>query len=122
MSEFCIFHNPRCSKSRQALQLLREQGIEPEVRLYLQDPPDPEEIRRLLARLGLDAHALLRRGEVEFKEQNLADPTLSEDDLIAAMTRYPRLIERPIVVRGERAVVGRPPEQVLALCTGMNVP
>ena len=115
MSEYCIFHNPRCSKSRQTLQLLQERGIEPEVRLYLKAPPDQAELRSLLDKLAIDARALLRRGEAEYKAMNLADSELAEDALIDAMVGAPKLIERPIVVRGERAVLGRPPENVLAL-------
>jgi len=116
MSEFRILHNPRCSKSRQALRLLQERGIEPEVRLYLQDPPGPAELRVILDQLELAAGSLLRRGEPEYRELNLADPALSEEAIIAALAAHPRLLERPIVIRGERAVVGRPPERVLALC------
>ena len=115
MSDFCIYHNPRCSKSRQTLQLLEDRGIEPVVRLYLQDPPTEDELRRLLAQLGIGARALLRRGEQAYRDQQLAEATLSEDALIAAMIQHPKLIERPIVVKGDRAVLGRPPENVLAL-------
>ena len=110
-----ILHNPRCSKSRTTLALLRERGLEPEIRLYLEDPPDAGELRSILDRLGMTARELLRKGEAEYREQELADPSLSEDQLIAAMTATPRLIERPIVVRGDRAVLGRPPENVREL-------
>jgi len=113
MSEFQIYHNPRCSKSRQTLALLEENGIEAEIVLYLETPPNPPELRRILLKLGLSARDILRRGEVEYKEQNLADKALGEGDLVARMCQYPKLIERPIVVSGERAVLGRPPENVL---------
>jgi arsenate reductase len=115
MSNVVIYHNPRCSKSRQTLALLQERGIEPEQVLYLETPPAPAELRRLLKHLNLPARALLRKGEAEFRELNLADNALSENQLIEAMSEHPRLIERPIVVRGDRAVLGRPPENVLEL-------
>lgn len=115
MTDVCIFHNPRCSKSRQTLQLLQQQGIEPALRLYLQDPPDQQELVQLLEKLGITARDLMRRSEAIYKEQGLADPSLSDAELIDAMVRFPKLIERPIVVVGERAVLGRPPENVLNL-------
>lgn len=115
MGEIVIYHNPRCSKSRQALQLLQERGIEPEVVLYLQQPPEPGQLRALLAKLGCGARALLRTGEDAYRELGLADAALGEAALIDAMCAHPQLIERPLVVRGERAVVGRPPEKVLEL-------
>jgi arsenate reductase len=108
-----IFHNPRCSKSRATLALLRERGLEPHIRLYLEDPPDAPELRSILDRLGMSARELLRKGEAEYREQGLADKTLGEDQLIAAMAATPRLIERPIVLAGKRAAIGRPPESVL---------
>jgi arsenate reductase len=110
-----LFHNPRCSKSRGALQLLGERGIEPMVVPYLEQPPSADELRRLLTKLGVGARALLRTGEEEYRTLGLDDPSLDEDALIAAMVAHPRLIERPIFVRGERAVIGRPPERVLEL-------
>ncbi len=115
MSEYLIFHNPRCSKSRQTLQLLQQQGIEPQIRLYLEQPPTDTEIKALLQQLGIEPRALLRRSEVQFKKQNLADASLTDDELVQAMVQFPKLIERPIVVRGRRAVLGRPPENVLDL-------
>jgi arsenate reductase len=108
-----IFHNPRCSKSRATLALLRERGVEPEIRLYLEAPPDAGELRSILGRLGMTARELLRTGEAEYRERGLADGSLSEDDLIAAMVAAPKLIERPIVLAGNRAAIGRPPESVL---------
>jgi arsenate reductase len=108
-----IFHNPRCSKSRATLTLLEERGLEPDIRLYLEDPPDPAELHSILRRLGISARELLRKGEAEFRELGLADAALSEDALIGAMCANPRLIERPIVLNGGRAAIGRPPESVL---------
>jgi len=111
MSEFVIYHNPRCGKSRTALALLRERGVEPEVVEYLKTPPDAPTLACLLAALGLPAEQLLRTGESVFKEK-YKGRTLDEAGWIAAMVADPILIERPIVVRGDRAVVGRPPERI----------
>ena len=110
-----IYHNPRCSKSRQTLSVLQDQGIAAEIVLYLETPPSPETIALLLKKLGFNARQLLRRGEQEYKDQNLADASLSEQQLIAAMAKYPKLIERPIVINGDRAAIGRPPESVLEI-------
>lgn len=110
-----LYHNPRCSKSREALKLLQERGVEPEIVLYLEQPPTATQLRELLKKMQLDARALLRRGEDEYRELNLADESLPERALIEAMTKHPRLIERPIAIVGNRAVVGRPPERVLEL-------
>jgi arsenate reductase len=115
MSDITLYHNPRCSKSRAALQLLQARGIEPGIRLYLETPPSREELSQLLERLGIGARGLLRTGEAAYKEENLEDPSLTEAQLIEAMIAHPKLIERPIAIRGERAVVGRPPENVLEL-------
>ncbi len=108
-----IYHNPRCSKSRQTLALLEEKGIEPEIVLYLETPPDATTLRGLLDKLGKSPRELMRKGEAAYKENGLADTSLSDDELIEAMVRHPKLIERPIVVNGERAALGRPPESVL---------
>ncbi|MGI9276432.1 MAG: arsenate reductase (glutaredoxin) [Endozoicomonas sp.] len=110
-----IYHNPRCSKSRQTLALLQEQGIDPEVALYLETPPDAGTLKTLIGQLGISARDLMRKGEQAFKENNLKDSTLSEEDLIAAMVSYPKLIERPIVVSKGKARIGRPPESVLEI-------
>ena len=115
MSQVTIYHNPRCSKSRQTLQLIEEKGVQPEIVLYLDTSPNAEEISSLLKKLGIDARALLRKGEDAYKENNLSDTSLSEQALIDAMAKFPKLIERPIVVKGQKAVLGRPPENVLAL-------
>jgi len=108
-----IFHNPRCSKSRATLALLEERGIEPEIRLYLQDPPDATELAGILDLLGKAPRELMRKGEAEYKAQGLADEGLDDGDLIAAMVATPKLIERPIVLANGKAAVGRPPESVL---------
>lgn len=110
-----IYHNPRCSKSRQTLQLLEEKGIEPEVRLYLEDVPSKAEINELLGKLGISARDLLRNSEDAYKDNNLSDKSLSDDALIEAMTQFPKLIQRPIVVNGDKAALGRPPEDVLEI-------
>lgn len=108
-----IYHNPRCSKSRQTLALLEERGIEPEMVLYLETPPDAKALKEVLQKLGISARQLLRKGEDAYKENNLADDSLREDQLIDAMVANPKLIERPIVINGDKAALGRPPEQVL---------
>ena len=110
-----IYHNPRCSKSRQTLQLLEANNIQPEVLLYLETPPNAKTLKDLLGKLGISARQLLRTGEDAYKENNLGDKTLSETDLINAMVKHPKLIERPIVVNGNKAAIGRPPEMVLEL-------
>lgn len=110
-----IFHNPRCSKSRATLALLQEQGIEPEIRLYLESPPDANELRSILKKLGKTPRELMRKGEAEYREQGLKDESLSDDELIQAMVKTPKLIERPIVVTQGRAAIGRPPESVLEI-------
>lgn len=111
-----IYHNARCSKSRDTLALLESRGITPQIITYLDTPPDAETLRGLLQSLGMsDARQLMRKGEAEYKELGLADPALSQEALIAAMLAHPRLIERPIVVNGNKAAIGRPPENVLAV-------
>lgn len=115
MSTVTLYHNPRCSKSRQTLQLLEDNGVSPEVVLYLETPPSADEINGLLKKLGISARDLLRKGEDAYKDNNLKDTGLSDADLVAAMVKFPKLIERPIAVKGAKAVLGRPPENVLAL-------
>lgn len=110
-----LYHNARCSKSRGALELLEARGLAPEVVFYLDTPPSADELRALLALLGLPARQLLRTGEPEFKELRLDDPSLDDTALIAAMAAHPRLIERPVFVHSGRAVIARPPEKVLEL-------
>lgn len=110
-----ILHNPRCSKSRQALNLLRERGLEPQVQEYLKNPPSEAELDDILQRLGLEPRQLMRRKETEYKENGLDDPDLSREALIAAMIQHPKLIERPIVIRDGKVALGRPPEAVLEI-------
>ncbi len=110
-----IYHNPRCSKSRQTLQLLRDKGVEPDIVEYLKTPPSAAEIAKLLGLLAMTPRDLMRKKEAPYGERGLADMSLSDADLIAAMHADPVLIERPIVVKGNKAVLGRPPENVLDL-------
>ncbi len=109
-----IYHNPRCSKSRQTLELIEQAGVTPEIVLYLENPPSEEELRTLLGMLGGDAHDMLRSKEDEYALAGLSRDS-SETAIIAAIHKYPRLLERPIVVKGNRAVIGRPPENVNSL-------
>ncbi|GAA3952606.1 arsenate reductase (glutaredoxin) [Allohahella marinimesophila] len=110
-----LYHNPRCSKSRQALSLLEERGIDVNVVRYLDEPLTPEQLKALIDRLGCTPRDLLRKGEAEYTELGLGIPDISNDVLIEAMSSHPRLMERPILDTGEKAVVGRPPEMVLKL-------
>lgn len=115
MSDVTIYHNPRCSKSRQTLALLEENGITPQIRKYLEEVPSADELKSVLGKLGIGARALLRSKEAEYAENNLGDESLSDDQIIAVMIANPRLIERPIVVKGDQARIGRPPESVLEI-------
>lgn len=115
MEPFVIYHNPRCSKSRETLALLQARGVEPRVVLYLEQPPSAEELRQVLARLGMTPRQLLRKGEEDYKRLDLGSEARTDDELLAAMVAHPRLIERPIVLHGKRAVLGRPPENALEL-------
>lgn len=110
-----IYHNPRCSKSRQTLALLEENGIHPEIVEYLKKPPTKSMLTNVLNYLNISARDLIRTGEVEYKENNLSNPELNENQLIEFMLKYPKLIQRPIVINGEKAAIGRPPEQVLEI-------
>ncbi|MCP4901796.1 MAG: arsenate reductase (glutaredoxin) [bacterium] len=112
---FTIYHNPRCSKSRQGLQLLHDRGIKAEIIEYLKTPPSVEEMDRILKLLGLEPRELMRRKENEYKDLDLADESKDRSELIQAMVENPRLIERPIVVAGDKAALGRPPENILEL-------
>jgi len=109
-----IYHNPRCSKSRRTLEMLRENGVEPNIVEYLKTPPDKAALKKITNMLGLNAEQLVRKGEETFKQQ-FAGKALSEDQWLDALVKYPILIERPIVVKGTQAVLGRPPENVLDL-------
>jgi arsenate reductase len=108
-----IYHNPRCSKSRETLKLLQAQGIEPEIIEYLKTPPSEQELANILDLLGLEPRELMRKKEKEYKENGLDDESLTREQLIAAMVKYPRLIERPVVLANGKAAIGRPPENVL---------
>jgi arsenate reductase len=108
-----LYHNPRCSKSRAALQLLEERGLSPRIVLYLETPPTAAELKVLIKRLGLRPHDLLRTSDPAYRELGLEGEMLSDEKLVAAMVARPSLIERPILMAGKRAVIGRPPERVL---------
>ena len=113
MSDIVIYHNPRCSKSRQTLELLKEQSIKPKIIKYLETPPTADKLKRILKLLGMKPRDLIRKREKEYKELGLDDEALSDDELIEAMVEHPRLIERPIIISDGKAALGRPPEQVL---------
>ena len=115
MSEVTIWHNPRCSKSRQTLQLLRDRGIEPTVVEYLKTPPSEAELTHALAELGMAPRDLMRKKEAPYEELELGDETRTDAELVAAMAAHPVLIERPVVFVDGRGALGRPPEDVLAL-------
>jgi arsenate reductase len=110
-----IYHNPRCTKSRQALALLEQRGIKPKVIEYLVTPPTEAELKRLLKLLGISPRELLRTKEEEYKQAKLDKPDVTDAEIIRAMIKYPRLMERPIVVAGNKAALGRPPEIVLKI-------
>ena len=110
-----IYHNPRCSKSRQTLALLEEKGITPKIVKYLETPPSAAELKRILDKLGLKARDILRKGEAAYDELGLKDSGHTDDELLALMVKNPILIERPIVVSGARAAIGRPSEAVLKI-------
>jgi len=109
-----IYHNPRCSKSRQTLALLQENGVEPEVLFYLENIPTANELKELLSKLGISPMQLIRKGEKDWKE-NYKGKELSDEQIIEAMITHPKLIERPIVVKDNKAILGRPPENALEL-------
>jgi arsenate reductase (glutaredoxin) len=115
MKSVKIYHNPRCSKSRQTLELIESGGAKPEIVEYLKQSPDFSELDNILKMLGIEPRELMRHNEKAYQENNLGDATLSREDLINAMIANPILIERPIVIIGKRAIIGRPPEKVLEL-------
>ncbi len=115
MNKVTIYHNPRCSKSRQTLSLLEERGITPDVIEYLNTPPSADKLGEILTLLELAPRELMRKKEAPYAELNLADASMSEAELINAMVNNPVLIERPIVLANGKAAIGRPPENVLAL-------
>ncbi|WP_428603447.1 arsenate reductase (glutaredoxin) [Sedimenticola sp.] len=108
-----IYHNPQCSKSRQTLQILQEEGVAAEVIEYLKQPPSREELTQILQALGMRPRDLMRQGEAEYQQAGLDNPDLSDEQLIQAMLDHPRLIERPIVVKDGQVIIGRPPQRVL---------
>ena len=110
-----IWHNPRCGKSRQTLELLKSKGIDPAIREYLKEPPSKAEVEKLIDLVGGDAKELIRDGEPEFKKLGKKKGDLSKADIAKAIAQHPILLQRPVVVAGKRAAIGRPPEAVLPL-------
>jgi arsenate reductase (glutaredoxin) len=115
MAQYTILHNPRCSKSRQTLALLEENGLDFEVLEYLKTPPTQKQLKTILSLLGAEPRDIMRKGEAEYKESGLNDDTLSKAEQIKLMVAFPKVIERPIVFSQQKAIVGRPPENVLKL-------
>ena len=115
MDPVVLYHNPRCSKSRAALALLEENGITPEIVYYLDNPPDVDALRLLLGKLDIGVRELLRKNEPEYEKLGLDDDSLAEEIVLDLVSRHPRLIQRPIIIRGESAFIARPPERVLSL-------
>ena len=115
MKEFTIYHNPRCSKSRQTLQILRDRGIEPSIVEYLKTPLQKDELKKISTSLGFRPKEFVRKNESDFKERNLVNHLEDDDKMIEAMAAYPKIIERPIVILKGKAIIGRPPENVLKL-------
>ena len=107
-----IYHNPRCSKSRETLQLLEERECDPHIIEYLDEPPAAEDLQRIISMLGVSARDLLRTTEQVYKDADLGDDSLSDEEIIEAICEYPALLQRPIVIYGDRAVIGRPPSKV----------
>ena len=110
-----IYHNPRCSKSRATLEILQQRDCNPEIIEYLDNPPDNAELRRIIDMLGISARDLMRTTEPVYQEANLDDDSLGEDEIIKAICEFPTLLQRPIVVHGDQAIIGRPPEKVLEI-------
>ena len=115
MNNFTIYHNPRCRKSRQTLELIKANGINPSIVLYLEEPPTIETLSNIINLLKLKPRDLLRKSEDEYKALNLKDTTIDDLEMIKFMSKHPKLIERPIVISGKNAILGRPPENVLSL-------
>jgi arsenate reductase len=120
-SEYVLWFDARCPASRRALELLRSRGVEPELRRFLEEPPSPAEIEQLLASLGVGAHAVARAEEDEYQALRLSDRT-PEGELVRALAEHPRILDRPILVAGSRAVVARPPERALGLLPAPATP
>ena len=110
-----IYHNPRCSKSRQTLQLLNDNNINPEVVEYLKTPLNADELTNIINMLGVSVREIIRTSEQDYKDRNLKNPDLSDDELLNAIVEAPKLMQRPIVVNGNKAAIGRPPEDVLGI-------
>ncbi|VAW76770.1 Uncharacterized protein YfgD, not an arsenate reductase [hydrothermal vent metagenome] len=115
MSDVTIYHNPRCSKSRQTLELLEQNGVDADVVEYLETPPDTDQLEHILKLLKLEPHELIRTNESEYREQGMDNPDLSRQQLIALMVKHPKVIQRPIVIKDGKAAIGRPPETVLEI-------
>jgi len=115
MSDVTIYHNPRCSKSRQTLDLLQQKGVDTDVVEYLNTPPDSTQLEHILTLLNLEPRELMRTNEAEYKVQGMDNPDLTREQLIALMVQYPKVIQRPIVVTNGKAAIGRPPETVLEI-------
>lgn len=115
MSVIKIYHNPRCSKSRQTLAIIEEQGHVPEIFKYLETPPTILEINLVLNLLNIEPRELMRKGESEYKDNNMNNESLSKEDLVKLLHQFPKVIERPIVIANKKAVIGRPPESVLKI-------
>lgn len=115
MEAIKIYHNPDCSKSRASLALLEENDIKPEIIYYLETPPTGDELKQLLQKLGMGIRDILRKSEDEYDELGLDDESLSDEIIFEFVIEHPKLLQRPIVVKGDRAIIGRPPENVLSL-------
>ena len=114
-NKITIYHNPKCSKSRKALEIIKSKNIEPIIILYLVNKLSKPEVNNLLSKLGLSIRDILRTGEDEYKKNNLKNENLSDDELIEFLIKFPKLLQRPIVVNNSKAVIGRPPENILNL-------
>lgn len=115
MSNIKIYHNPRCSKSRKTLEIIQQHGFSPEIVEYLKTPPSPSELELVLQYLAISPRDLMRKGEADYKENNMSNTALTDSQLIELMHQFPKVIERPIVIKQNKAIIGRPPESVLTL-------
>ena len=121
MQKISIYHNPKCSKSRQALDIIIKKNIKPEIILYLDKSFSVNELKNIISKLGIQARDLLRKGEDEYKKNNLQNLKLKEDDLIKIMIKYPKLIERPIIIFDNKAIIGRPPEKIFDFLSSFKI-
>ena len=115
MENFVLYHNPRCSKSRATLALLEENNISPEIIFYIDNPPDEDQIKMLLDKLNLGVRDILRKSEPEYEALGLDDASLADEIVLDILSNHPALLQRPIVISGDQAIIGRPPENVLRL-------